>query len=86
MASNKVQLFKVDDGEYTRLMQVKLGIMPDAGGGVDGEQGAGGAGKRMTPNVMPNAATGAAPQPETSNDGPSRVAPKTPRPGRRKQQ
>ena len=72
--------------EYSRLIAVKMGIMPDMGdGGPAGGQGAGGKGKGMTPDVLPAAGAGMAPQPETSNDGPSRIAPRTPRPRARSQ-
>lgn len=71
--------------EYMRVVAMKMGIMPgetpDEGGG----PGKTPTGRGMTPNVLPHAATGAAPQPETSNDGPSRVAPRTPRPRARGQ-
>lgn len=72
--------------EYSRLIAVKMGIMPDVGGGArPGQPGANGKSKGMTPDVLPAAGAGMAPQPETSNDGPSRVAPKTPRPRARGQ-
>jgi len=70
--------------EYQRLMAVKMGMMPPsptdgAGGGGGQNQPKGPSGQR--PEVMPHAQTGAAPQPETSNQGASLVAPGTPRPG-----
>ena len=80
------QLAKMYLGELNRLMAVKLGIMPPApkdGGGNGQSAQAKGGGQR--PEVLPDAATGAAPQPETSNDGPSYNAPGTPRPGARGQ-
>ena len=83
-ARGDIVIAKMYLAEFQRLMAVKLGIMPEAGGGAPGQEpGQGGAG--MPPEVLPHALTGAAPQPETSNDGPSRVAPGTPRPGRRRQ-
>ena len=73
--------------ELQRVMAVKLGVMPpsptDQGGGQGGQRPGpqGGGGQR--PEVLPRAATGAPPAPETSNQGPSFVAPNTPRPGAR---
>lgn len=75
--------------EYQRLMAQKWGLMPPDGQTVtpEGDGGAQGAkGKGPLPTVMPNAMTGAAPQPETSNNGPSMIAPGTPRPGAQGQQ
>lgn len=73
--------------EYLRLMAVKTGQMPpsptDQGGRPNPPPQADGGGQR--PEVMPRAATGAPPAPETSNQGPSFVAPNTPRPGARGQ-
>lgn len=74
--------------EYQRIMAVKMGLVPpapaDGGGEPGGQRPApqGGGGQR--PEVMPRAATGAPPPRETSNDGPSRVAPRTPRPRARR--
>ncbi len=69
--------------EFQRLMAVKLGIVPDMAPGQGGAKGQSappkGGGQR--PEVMPNAQMGAPPSPETSNNGPSFVAPNTPRPG-----
>src|SRR3990167_5479513 len=79
----ETEIAKMYLAELQRLMMVKLGIMPDMapknGGG--GGQGTPAKAPGQRPEVMPNAATGAAPQPETSNNGPSRVPPGTPRPG-----
>lgn len=74
--------------EYKRLLAVKMGQMPpsptDQGGGQrpPGPQGGGSAGGQR-PEVIPRAMTGAPPAPGTSNQGPSFVAPNTPRPGAR---
>jgi hypothetical protein len=70
--------------EYQRMMAVKLGVMPPApadgsGKPQDGGQQQGGGGQR--PEVQPQAARGTAPSQATSNDGPGRQAPGTPRPG-----
>lgn len=78
----EMEIAKMYLAELQRLMMVKLGIMPD----MAPKTGGGGQGQPpkppgQRPEVMPNAMTGAAPQPETSNQGPSRVAPGTPRPG-----
>jgi hypothetical protein len=71
---------------FDRLMMQQYGLMPPPGGtqprGKVGPPGANGAKPPgQQPTVMPNAMTGAAPQPETSNTGPAMVAPNTPRPG-----
>jgi len=73
--------------EYIHLMMQKWGMLPD-----DGEGGAPAGGgqqpaqpKGPLPQVSPEAMKGGPPQPETSNDGPSRIAPGTPRPGARGQ-
>ena len=71
--------------EYMRLMMQKWGMMPPDGGGSKPPTGGGGEQpsaqpKGPLPQVQPEAMKGAPPQPETSNDGPSRVAPRTPRP------
>ena len=74
---------------YEVLMAQKYGIMPSTGQGMEQAGGNGQQPKNPSgplPQVLPNAATGAAPEPETSNDGPSRVAPQTPRPGAQGQQ
>jgi len=69
--------------EFQRMMAVKLGMMPpappDGSGQGGGQQQGGGGGQR--PETLPNAARGGPPPPETSNQGPSFVAPNTPRPG-----
>lgn len=69
--------------EFQRLMAIKMGIVPDMAPGAGGQKqlGPGKPSDGQRPEVLPNAATGAAPQPETSNQGPSQVAPGTPRPG-----
>jgi len=69
--------------EYMRIMAMKMGIIPpaptDQGGG--GGQSPPAKGRGQRPEVLPRAATGAPPPTETSNQGPSFVAPGTPRPG-----
>ncbi len=75
--------------EYQRLMAVKMGVMPPSptdqgGGGQKGQSTPPKSGGQL-PQVLPHAATGASPEPETSNQGPSLVAPGTPRPGARGQ-
>ena len=78
------QLAMMYMAEFQRLMMVKMGIIPDMtpGGGKSGQgQGTPPKSPGQRPEVMPNAMTGAPPEPETSNNGPSRVAPGTPRPG-----
>ena len=76
---------------FDYLMFQKYKIQPPPGGtqipgtGQPGQQQAAKP-KGPLPQVLPNAATGAPPEPETSNDGPSRIAPGTPRPGARGQQ
>ena len=73
--------------EYMRLMMEKWGILPSDGNtGTDKTKTGVGAqpsaqGRGPLPQVQPNAMTGAPPPPETSNNGPSFVAPNTPRPG-----
>jgi hypothetical protein len=67
---------------FDRLMMQQYGLMPPQGGTQAQTKSKG---KGMQPEVMPNAATGAPPQPETSNNGPALVAPGTPRPGARGQ-
>ena len=69
--------------EYQRLIAEKMGLVPPQP--KPGANGAKPKGKGLEPEVMPNAATGAQPQPETSNNGPALVAPGTPRPGARGQ-
>ena len=69
-------------------MMQKWGMLPDDG--ATGTNTGGGSQptakpKGPLPQVQPNAMTGAPPQPETSNAGPSLVAPGTPRPGARGQ-
>jgi hypothetical protein len=67
--------------EYMRIMASK-GLTPTGEPiGAPGGGGGEGPGGGQPPEVQPHAATGAPPEPETSNDGPSRVAPGTPRPG-----
>lgn len=65
---------------YKLLMAQKTGQMPP-----DSQAGEAPAGNRrargMEPEVLPAASQGQTPQPETSNNGPSMVAPGTPRPG-----
>jgi len=68
--------------EYQRLMAVKTGQIPPAP--ADGNNP--GNRQQFTPSgqdprVLPEAATGAAPSPQTSNNGTSFIAPGTPRPG-----
>ena len=77
----ETEIAKMYLAELQRIMAVKLGIMPDMAPGGKGGGGPPSKGGGQRPEVMPNAATGAAPQPETSNNGPSFVAPGTPRPG-----
>lgn len=79
----EMEIAKMYVAEFQRLMLVKLGVMPDFTGGGGKGQGQGTPAKApgARPEVMPNAMTGASPQPETSNSGPSRVAPGSPRPG-----
>ena len=71
--------------EYSRLIAIKTGQMPDfaPGGGPSssGAPQAGGGAPGARPEAMPNAMTGARPEPETSNSGPAQVAPGSPRPG-----
>jgi hypothetical protein len=69
--------------ELMTLIAQKMGIMPPQMGGPQGpgeDRGQPGP-SGVAPQVMPNAARGGAPPPETSNTGPSMVAPGTPRPG-----
>ncbi len=78
------QIAKMYLMELQRLMMVKLGVMPDMApkdGSGGGGQGTPAKAPGPRPEVLPNAMTGAPPEPETSNQGPSRVAPNTPRPG-----
>ena len=91
----ETEIAKMYLAEFQMLMAQKLGIMPPAmsgyPGGVLPKPGLGTTpsttpGGGQSPTVLPNAATGAAPQPETSNNGPSYQAPNTPRPGARGQQ
>ena len=74
--------------EFQRLMAVKMGLFPPAppDGGGKGQPGSPSQGGGQMPEVMPNAMTGAPPEPETSNNGPSFQAPGTPRPGAQGQQ
>ena len=73
--------------EYIRLMEQKWGIRPadedkqNMAGPMEPDRTTPGAPPGPSPEVQPHAMTGAAPQPETSNNGPSFVAPGTPRPG-----
>ena len=75
---------------FDQLMFQKYNIMPPAGGtqipgaGQNGQQPKKPSGP--LPQVLPNAATGAPPEPETSNNGPAMVPPGSPRPGARGQQ
>ncbi len=76
--------------EYQRLMAMKMMELQqpppeNAKGGKGKGQSPKPKSKGQPPQVLPNAATGAAPQPETSNQGTSLVAPNTPRPGARGQ-
>lgn len=71
--------------EFNRLMAQKWGLMPPTNdAGPAGNEQPGQQQKKPggpLPQVSPHAMSGAPPEPETSNDGPSRVAPGTPRPG-----
>lgn len=66
-----------------QLLGAKMGVLPPGtaapppGGG--GEGGAGAAPPGASPTVRPQAALGTSPSPFTSNAGPARVAPSTPR-------
>ena len=78
----EIQIARLYLAEYQRLMAIKMGVLPPDGASPDGKPGGKPAGQKgLPPEVQPNAMTGAAPQPETSNNGPSYVAPETPRPG-----
>ncbi len=76
-------LAKMYTMEYQRMMfmkQMQMMSPPTDQGGGKGQSTPPKSGGQP-PQVQPNAATGAPPQPETSNQGPSLVAPGTPRPG-----
>ena len=71
--------------EYMRLMMEKWGMIPPTGKGGAPSGGSGqqpmAQAKGPLPQVSPEAMKGGPPQPETSNNGPSFIAPGTPRPG-----
>jgi len=66
-------------GELLKLLMAKQGMVPPGMG--PGGGGGQGAPPGARPEVMPFAATGAPPSPQTSNNGPAFVASGTPRPG-----
>ena len=71
---------------YQTLLQMlgaKMGVLPPGTpNALPGASPAGPASPGAAPQVMPQAARGTPPSPATSNNGPARVAPGTPRPGR----